>query len=154
MGYLFSVGDKHIKDNRLIDDIWYEFEWKVKGDREIDHQTLGWSYRIGGRWHDHAEITDTYYLGIRRSNLNFNAPVLSWLFNSGINYRIDIDQEKGTIIGQQLFFDKKIPVLAWKVAFDIELGFIWKTAEKYSGALADEGNGDEFYLVLRPNISF
>jgi hypothetical protein len=154
MGYLINVGNQHIKDNRLINDVWYDFEWKVKGDRQVAGEKLGWSFRIGARWHEHPEITDIYYVGIRRSHFNINAPVLSWILNSGVNYRIDLDQNDGTLIEQQLFFDKKIPIRAWKVGFDIQLGFIWKQAEKYSGALAGEGVGDEFYVVLRPSISF
>lgn len=154
MGYLISVGDKHIKDNRLINDIWYEFEWKVKGDRDISGEKLGWSFRVGGRWHKHPEITNVYYVGIRRSHFDLKAPVLSWIMNSGVDYRIDFNQDNGSLIEQQLFFDKKIPVRAWKIGFDMNLGFIWKKAEKYSGALAGEGVGDEFYVVLRPSINF
>ena len=30
-GYLLSAGSKHIKDNMLVPDDWYELEWKVKG---------------------------------------------------------------------------------------------------------------------------
>ncbi len=154
MGYLFNFGNKHIKDNRLIDDQWLEFEWKVKGDREVADQTLGWSFRMGGRWHRHPEITDVYHIGIRRSHLDFEAPVLSWLLNSGVDYRLDLNQHDGSLIQQSLFFNKKLPVRAWGMAVQIELGMIWKEAEKYSGVLAGEGVGDEFQLVLRPNIQF
>ena len=154
MGYLFSIGDRHIKDNRLIDDKWGEFEWKVKGDREVDKLTLSWSFRVGGRWHEHEEIADVYYVGIRRSHFDINAPVLSWVLNSGVDYRIDFDQQSHALIEQRLFFDKKVPIRAWNIGFDMQFGLIWKKAAKYHGSLADEGNGDEFYLVMRPSIEF
>lgn len=154
MGYLFSAGSKHIKDNQLIDDNWGEFEWKIKGDREIKAVTHSWSLRVGGKWHGNEDITDIYYFGLRRSHLDFDAPVLAWLPNSGIDYQIAFSQQENALIEQKLFFDKKLPLHAWKVALNIKIGFIWKRAEKYRGALATEGPGDEFYLVLRPDIEF
>lgn len=154
IGYLFSGGTKHIKDNQLIDDNWGEFEWKMKGDREIDEVTHSWSLRVGGKWHDNEEIADIYYFGLRRSHLDFSAPLLAWLPNSGIDYQIAFSQEDNSLIEQKLFFDRKLPLRAWKVALNIKIGFIWKQAEKYRGALATEGPGDEFYLVLRPDIEF
>jgi hypothetical protein len=154
MGYLFSVGSKHIKDNTLIDDNWWEFEWKLKGDRESNSETLSWSFRFGGKWHGNEEIADVYYLGARRNHLDFDAPVLSWLLNSGFDYEIAFDQRDNTLVEQQLFFNKKLPVRAWAFAFDMEFGFIWRKGGKYRGALAEQGNGDEFYLVLRPQIEF
>lgn len=154
MGYLFSGGSKHIKDNQLIDDNWGEFEWKIKGDREIDAVVHSWSFRVGGKWHDNEDISDIYYIGVRRSHLDFDAPVLAWLPNSGIDYQIAFSQQENAIIEQKLFFDKKLPLRAWKIALNIKIGFIWKQAEKYRGELATQGPGDEFYLVLRPDIEF
>lgn len=152
MGYLFSIGSKHIKDNTLIDDNWWEAEWKVKGDREVAAQTLSWSFRIGGKWHGNDDIADIYYLGARRNHLDFDAPIVSWLLNSGVDYQIAFDQHDNALIEQQLFFNKKLPVRAWALAFDVEFGFIWRKGAKYRGSLAQQGNGEEFYLVLRPQI--
>ncbi|HAP67429.1 MAG TPA: hypothetical protein DCQ99_06485, partial [Nitrospinae bacterium] len=42
MGYLFSMGNYHIKDNVLINDNWYEIEWKIKGDRKTPTSRLNW----------------------------------------------------------------------------------------------------------------
>lgn len=152
MGYLFSYGSKHIKDNALVDDKWWEFEWKVKGDRDIDAVTHSWSFRVGGKWHGNEEITDIYYIGLRRSHLDFDAPILSWLPNSGFDYQVAFSQHDNSLVEQQLFFDKKLPLRAWHFAVDIELGLIWKKAAKYTGNLAGQGAGEEIYLVLRPNI--
>jgi len=152
MGYLFSVGSKHIKDNTLIDDDWWEFEWKAKGERERDARNLRWSFRIGGKWHDNEEIADTYYLGASRNRLDFDAPVLSWLLNSGVDYQIAFEQYDSSLVEQQLFFNKKLPLRAWALAFNVEFGFIWRKAAKYRGSLAQSGSGEEFFLVLRPQI--
>lgn len=154
IGYLFSAGSKHLKDNMLVDDEWGEFEWKVKGDRDIESIKHSWSFRAGAKWHRNEDITDTWYLGLRRSHLDFNAPVLSWLLNSGFDYQIAFSMDRQQLVEQKLFLDKKLPLRAWRLALDLKVGFIWKQAAKYSGALASEGPGDEFYLVLRPDIDF
>ncbi len=154
MGYLFSVGTHHIKDNTVIRDDWFEFEWKVKGDREIEALKHSWSFRVGGKWHANDDITDTYYVGLRRSHLDFDAPVLSWLLNSGFDYQVYFASDSGRQVEQKLFLDKKLPLRAWQLSLNIKFGFIWKQAAKYRGALASEGPGEEFYLVLRPDIQF
>ena len=62
--------------------------------------------------------------------------------------------ETHQLVEQRLFLDKKLPLRAWNVIPDIKIGFIWKQAAKYQGALADEGPGEEFYIVLRPELQF
>ena len=52
LGYLLSLGDKHIKDNEIIDEEWYELEIKVKGDRDFDTHKLGYSFRLGIKMHE------------------------------------------------------------------------------------------------------
>ena len=39
-GYLFSAGNKHIKNNRLVSDDWFEFEWKIKGNIDYPDEKL------------------------------------------------------------------------------------------------------------------
>ena len=48
-GYLVSAGNKHIKNNTLIHDDWYEIEWKIKGKIDYPDERLSWSFRVGGR---------------------------------------------------------------------------------------------------------
>lgn len=67
-GFLLSVGDQHIKDNVAIDDNWHELEWKLKGDKRFRDRNLSWSFRLGSKTHSHQDITDVYYLGLRRSH--------------------------------------------------------------------------------------
>lgn len=77
MGYLASFGAHHINDNILIDDIWYELEWKIKGDQIFPVHSYHWNFRIGTKQHRNEYITDVMYISVRRSRLDFNAPVLS-----------------------------------------------------------------------------
>ena len=141
-GQVDEVTLKHLAE-RVRDDL-----------TELDSITHSWSLRVGGKWHDNEDISDIYYFGLRRSHMDFEAPLLAWLPNSGIDYQIAFSQQDNSLIEQKLFFDRKLPLRAWQIGLDIKLGLIWKKAEKYRGRLATEGPGDEFYLVLRPDIEF
>jgi len=154
MGYLISVGNRHIVNNWMIDDDWVELEWKMKGERIFNEDRLSWSFRVGGRFHQQPEIGDTIYFGISRSDLDINAPLLSWLSNTKVNLLTEILQDSGKFSRQEIIFGKKIPVKsAWMAAWQIEFGAIYDAERKYSGALAELAeNGTTF--ILRPNIEF
>jgi len=154
MGYLISVGNRHIVNNWMIDDDWVELEWKMKGERIFNEDRLSWSFRVGGRFHQQPEIGDTIYFGISRSDLDINAPLLSWLSNTKVNLLTEILQDSGKFSRQEIIFGKKIPVKsAWMAAWQIEFGAIYDAERKYSGTLAELAeNGTTF--ILRPNIEF
>ena len=154
MGYLVSVGNQHIANNRLIDDDWLELEWKMKGERIFKEDRLSWSFRVGGRFHRNAEIADTLYLGISRSSLDFNAPALSWLKNTKINVLTELLQDTGKFSRQEIIFSKKLPTQSnWMAAWQIEFGAIYDTQTKYSGALGRVTESG-ITFILRPNIEF
>jgi hypothetical protein len=69
-GWLFNYGDQHIVNNLLVDDDWYDLEWKIKGDKDFENKTLSWGFRVGGKVHDNQEITYVVYFGIRRVHLD------------------------------------------------------------------------------------
>jgi len=154
MGYLVSVGNRHIVNNWMVDDNWVELEWKMKGERIFNEDRLSWSFRVGGRFHENPGIGDTIYFGISRSNLDINAPLLSWLSNTKINVLTELLQNSGKFSRQEIIFGKKIPVKsAWMAAWQIEFGAIYDAERKYSGDLAPLAvNGTT--LILRPNIEF
>ena len=64
-GYLISVGAQHIKDNVLIQDKWYEAEWKVKGDLNDKDEKLSWSFRIGGKLEE-AKVKNPGFRHLRK----------------------------------------------------------------------------------------
>lgn len=155
MGYLISFGKKHIADNRLIDDDWFELEWKMKGERIFEEDRLSWSFRVGTRQHRNPDIRNTLYFGISRSSLDFNAPVLSWLQNTKINLMTEFIRETGRFSRQEIIFGKKLPtrpgglIAAWQ----IETGVIYEKQAKYSGGLEKTLNQGVTF-ILRPNIEF
>ena len=154
MGYLLSYGNKHIANNQMIDDNWLELEWKMKGERIFEQDRLSWSFRLGGRFHQHPHIANTWYLGLSRSSLDFDAPILSWLHNTKINLLTEFVQDSSQFSRQEIIFGKKLPVkAAWMAAWQIEVGAIYDSRKKYSGSLIEQTEKGTTF-VLRPNIEF
>jgi hypothetical protein len=148
-GFLLSVGDQHIKDSELIDDNWYEFEWKLKGDRRIEEIYHSWSFRIGAKIHDNPDIADVNYIGIRRELFNGRPGDYAWNENIGIDYSIYFSRSDGDVVQHQIFVEKSWPSELTEYTFGIGLN---KRIDKYSGELADDKN--ETRLILRPGFNF
>ena len=151
-GWLFSYGDQHIVNNLLVDDDWYELEWKIKGDKDFENKTLSWSFRVGGKVHDNQDITDVVYFGIRRNHLDVASDEASWFQNADIEYKIDLDSKTFELSQQSLFINKKWPTLVFKKStFEFGVGFI-QQKRKYVGQLGSQQ--EDFQLMLRPSFKF
>ena len=153
MGYLFTIADHHIKDNVYINDKSLEIEWKLKGERNFSDEKLSWSFRIGSKLHENKEIADAVYLGLKRSNLDFNSSALSWLKNSSFDFKWDFGLRDGNILKQEYLVGKKLPLKDYRFALKIDVGMIWEGVKSYSGTLKDRER-DSFTIVFRPNLQF
>ncbi len=153
-GYLFSVGNYHIKDNVLIQDEWREYEWKIKGDLKSPVKKLSWSFRAGAKLHGNPYITDILYVSVRRSRLDYKPEGSSLFNNSGFEYTYDMDRRSLSPIRHYFYVDKKWPFENKKMAFSLALGFVWESAKKYSGPLAEGREKNDFQFIIRPNIEF
>lgn len=148
-GLLLSVGDQHIKDNILIDDNWYEIEWKLKGDKRTDNDYWSWSFRVGTKMHENVNISDVNYVGIRREVFP-NKPGNYGLWdNLGIDFRMDFQRASQDLVQSQVFLERRWP--SNKYIYNLGLGLV-KQDGKYLGALST-GNS-ELRLIIRPGISF
>lgn len=153
IGYLFSYGNRHIKDNVLVDDHWFEFEWKLKGDRDFNFEQLSWSFRLGSRIHENRDITDTIYLGLRRSNVDFRSSALSVLKNSSVTFMTEFAATSGKFLRQEVVVGKVYPLESLNLALALDIGGIWQSGSGYSGGLGEEAV-DNFIFIFRPNIKF
>jgi len=152
MGYLASYGHLHIRKNKLIDDRWGEFEWKLKGDQILSDRKLSWSFRLGFKIHDNPLITDEFYVAIKRERVQEKGDIYSWIENGGIEFKYRMDRETGATIGQQLIVDKKIPIVKKGWVVSLGIGFVRDTPRKYKGELLLDETTTSF--VLRPSIAF
>ena len=152
-GYLLSAGSKHIKDNMLISDNWYELEWKIKGKRDYPNDKHSWSFRAGGKFHDNPAITDVAYLSIHRSNLNSKYSFLNWVKNTEVDMKMHFSQDYGQMVRMEMIFGKKYPLANKDYTPTFSLGFVWSSPKEYSGVLMNHSD-DTVTLVLRPSIEF
>ena len=148
-GFLLSVGDRHIKSNTLIDDVWYELEWKVKGDRQIGDIYHSWSFRVGTKIHRNPDIADVNYIGLRREFFNSAARQYKFLENTGIDYQVSFSRGSLNVVQHLFYVEKRWP--GDKGEFTLGLG-VNKIDNKYSGELADEDN--DLRLIIRPGYNF
>lgn len=152
MGYLLSVGNLHIRQNEMVEDNWYELEWKLKGDQVLQDINLSWSFRTGIKMHHNPLITDEAYVALKRERVQRNGNVLSWEQNGGVEFVYRVDKNSGASIGQQLIIDKKVPL--GKGAYVLSLGFgvVRDTRAKYKGKYEADKATTSF--VVRPSFSF
>ncbi len=106
------------------------------------------------RLHDNKEITDSVYVGFRRSRLDFVSEALSVLNNSAVQYTSILSREFD-VIGHELYFEKKFPVKWFGAKFGLNfgLGYIYQGEGKYNGSLKQEGI-ETHKMIIRPNIEF
>ncbi len=155
MGYLLTVGNYHIQRNRLVKDNWLELEWKIKGDIKRDDESLSWSFRFGGKFHAHPEIVDNFYIVLKRDQVAANKPILSWLFNSGVEFTYNVAQSNLKSIGFQLFLEKNFPIKLGSTVFSLGFGVIHENTNKYFGELKDaQSKENQTFLIVRPSIEF
>ena len=152
MGYLASYGHWHIRKNRLVDDRWGEFEWKLKGDQVLSDRKLSWSFRFGFKVHDNPLITDEFYVAVKRERVQEHGDVYSWIQNGGVEFKYRMNKDSGATIGQQLIVDKKIPIKKKGWVVSLGIGFVRDTPRKYRGNLLIDKTETAF--VLRPSITF
>ncbi len=153
MGFLFSFGNYHIKDNDFIYDKWREIEVKLKGDRIFSDLKLLWSFRLGAKFHHNPEITDSVYVSLRRSRLDYAASASDIFKNSGFEYTFSVAADSFKPISHYLLLEKKWPVKSRKFAFSLGVGMIYELRGKYTGSLS-RNKASDFQLFLRPNIEF
>jgi len=155
-GFLLSFSDQHIKENVLVSDKSYEIELKILGSRPLTDYKLKWSYRVGTKLHENRDVTDSVYIGFRRSRLDFESDALSVLNNSAIEVKSTFSKDGYTPIEHIIYFEKKFPVKWWgqKLGLNFGVGYLYQGPEKYSGALKNTTGIDTDRLIIRPNIQF
>lgn len=152
-GYLFSVGNRHIKDTTLIADNWYELEWKIKGKMEYPEEKLSWSFRFGVKKHSNPDIVDVVYLSLARSNMGFNLPFLSWIDNADLDVKLYFSQYSGRVVREEYLAGKKYPLSSLGVAPTLDFGLIWTSPGEYTGMLRSLAIS-KWTLVFRPSLEF
>ena len=159
-GFLFSYGNKHIVDNMMVDDNWFETEIKLKGSEVRKKRDISWSYAIGYKKHYNPDIKDQLYISIKRNRIDYilegGNPILNiFTKNSEQEARIDFDPQmldKGRITRYLFLFGKKL-VVSEQLAFSLSIGALKTNASGYDGNLKQQVD-ERWSLVFRPNVHF
>ncbi|HRP70018.1 MAG TPA: hypothetical protein PLY93_10845 [Turneriella sp.] len=152
-GYLISYGSHHIKDNVLFQDHWVEIGWKIKGDQFFTLQTFQWDYGLGLKIHEHPDVSNIAFLSIKRNRLDYSAGAWDFRANSGFELRVDF--KLNSLVPVRVYFEvnKKWPIKK-ATAFILVLGFTWESDSLYEGVLNTYSGGQNFQVLLKPNITF
>jgi hypothetical protein len=151
MGYLLSHGDKHLLNNEVIDDNWYEFEWKIKGKIARRERNLEWSFRVGAKWHENEFIADSMYVGVRRDHFDIQKEWLSFLENSGVDVYMEFSQDERAPTQQRILAHKNFPLKNSKRMFKLAFGFIRTSNRRYQLPLQEN---TDVQLAIIPSIKF
>jgi hypothetical protein len=157
-GLLFSFGNRHIVDNIMVKDNWYEVELKLKGKDIRAKRDLSWSYAVGYKGHNNKDIRDKLYFYFKRTRIDYVDYDVNFLWkfifhNSELETRVDFDLKrvrKGKIVRYFFLFGKKF-VLGESVTLSLGVGALKTKASGYSGSLEREVD-DQWQLLVRPNL--
>lgn len=157
-GFLFSYGNRHIVDNLMVNDNWYEVELKLKGKDIRQRRDLSWSYALGYKGHNNNEIKDKLYFYFKRTRIDYVDHDVNFLWkfifhNSELETRVDFDLKrvrKGKTVRYFFLFGKKF-VLSESVTLSVGVGALKTKASGYSGSLEREVN-NQWQLLVRPNL--
>ncbi len=152
-GYLVSASNKHIKDNVLIADNWYEVEWKIKGKIDYPDEKMIWSFRAGAKFNSNRDVVDVVYLGIHRSNTDFHVPLMNWLENSDLDVKLHFSQRGGHVVREEFVVGKKYPMPSTGYTPTLDFGLVWTSPDEYAGPLRNN-SGSRLTLVFRPSVEF
>ena len=153
MGYLFSIGDKTIKDNRSYNDKWLNFEVKLKGTRDLRNSDLDWSFRVGGRFHDDKDFADSLYIGARRKSIDYDKSIFSLIHNSAFSTMLAISADTYEIIEGEIIVEKVYPTSMEGLSLSFGVGYLYTSNNKYLNILRDDGV-DNHQLIFRPNFKY
>lgn len=154
MGYQVRGGDRHIRENEIVPDDWYEIEWKLEGDRLFSNDHLSWKFSLGTKQNSNPEIADTGYVRLRRSNLDYRAPLLSFLTNSELSLVVAWTTHDAALARAELIAEKRYPLKLLNCGLALQFGVIVEKNRQYSGSLVERGGAHPLIFVLRPNLEF
>ena len=154
IGTMLSASGHTIKENRAYKNKSLIIEFKLKGTRQYTRHTLDWSFRVGSKLHSYHDFTNTLYMGVRRSRVDFDKSMFSVFYNTAYSAFFSVSAQTFQLTETELTIAKKWPSrLFYKTVYSLEVGYLYNGDEKYRGKLRNEGT-DNHVFIIRPSISF
>jgi len=158
-GFAMSYGNRHIVDNIMVVDKWFEMELKIKGMDYHQVHNMEWSYSVGIKMHDNNEIRHHFFVSLYRNYINYADGVRSligFFRNTEQQLRIDFDLAHLDIRRPTSFsflMGKNFPIGDGKVTFALKIGALKIFSDGYSGRLKRDINR-KWALMIRPMAYF
>ena len=154
-GFAMSYGDRHIVDNIMVADKWFEIELKIKGMDYHQVHNMEWSYSVGIKMHDNNDINHQFSISLYRNHIYY-ADDMGWLVGFLINteqqLRIDFNLERLNIKKPTSFsflVGKNFPIGDGTVTLALKVGALKIFSDGYSGSLKQDIDR-KWALMVRP----
>jgi hypothetical protein len=156
-GFVFTVGDLHLRAMDLLEDNWYELKWSLKGTRETRDSFLKWDIQLGGKLHDNRAVLDAFFVRAYRDHLDRKNHAVFTLQNAGIEYRAEMPMQRpAEIQGVRDFFslqyidlNKKFPSRRWpRIVYAVNAGAVWQKYDEF------DHYSENVSWFVRPNVLF
>jgi len=156
-GIALSYGDRHIVDNIMVADKWFEVELKIKGMDYHQAHNMEWSYSIGAKLHDNSEISHQFSISIYRNHIHYADSMNSlvgFFVNTEQQLRIDFDLKRLDIKKPTSFSflaGKNFPIGDGTVTLALKAGALKIFSDAYSGSLKHDIDRKWTFMV-RPMV--
>jgi len=156
-GIAASCGDRHIVDNIMVEDKWFEVELKIKGMDDHQVHNMEWSYSIGAKLHDNNDIRHQFSISIYRNHIHYAEgmnSLIGFFINTEQQLRITFDLEHLNIKKPTSFsflIGKNFPIGDGAVTLALKAGALKIFSDGYSGNLKQDIDR-KLALMVRPMI--
>ena len=156
-GFIFTVGDQHVRAMDLTADNWYEFKWSLKGTRESKDYFLKWNIQLGQKVHQNRSVMDAFFVRAYRDHLNKQNHAVFTLQNASAEYRAEMPVQRPVDIqGLADFFSlhyidlgKKFPSRRWpRIVYAVNAGALWQKYDEF------DHYSENINFFVRPNVLF
>ncbi len=163
-GLLVSAGQRHIHDNILVRDQWWQVELILTGtSRRTGEHRLHWNFRVGVKTHSTALAPDVVVLSLFRDHTSWQKKRPFLLANSRMQYEAhfpcgDQEQQMPFTVRQLLSYGKKIPLhVAGRTVFlRLGGGVVWEWVRRYDREACSfmaTGAAQRVWLI-QPSVEF
>ncbi|MDR3237899.1 MAG: hypothetical protein LBT84_05280 [Spirochaetia bacterium] len=160
-GFALNFGDRHIVDNIMVHDKWFETELKIKGTDYHEIHNMEWSYSMGIKLHGNEEINDQFFISVYRNRIDYTgigADSLLGFFvrNTEQQLRIDFALRRFDIRKPSSFsflVGKNFPIGDGAVTLAFRVGALKIFSGGYSGEL-EQDIDRKWALIVRPMAYF
>ncbi|MDZ7337249.1 MAG: hypothetical protein ONB30_01775 [candidate division KSB1 bacterium] len=163
-GLLISTGHRHIQDNIVVNERWWQVEFILTGtSRKARAHKLTWNFRAGLKSHSTELAPDVAVVSLYRDHTMWQGKGPLLLANSRMRYEGHFrwrHQERETpfAVRQLLAYGKKVPLHAIGRPVVVRLGggVLWEWVRRYDRqvrAFMAAGEG-HWVLLIQPSVEF